>query len=347
MKKRHLTIVLAAALATNVTAANPPKTLRVFIWSDYIDPAVVKEFEKAAGARVIIDTYESNESILAKLQGGGARYDIAVPSDYVIQTMVKSGLLMPLRHANIPNLKNIGSAFKNAPYDPKNTYSVPYQYAATTIAYRADKIKNVPASWSVIFGPQDDGTRFVLLDDPREVIGAALKYLGFSLNTTNPRELAQARDLIIKAKRKKGFVGFDGGPGVRNKLLGNEAVIGQVYAGDGLQGAQENKNIKLFIPKEGTTISVDTLVVLKGAPNRDLAERFINHLLDAKVGARISTYTQYATPNAAARALLAPALRNNAALYPPASVQGKLESIREPGSAARLYDRIWTEIKAR
>ncbi|PYE56584.1 polyamine ABC transporter substrate-binding protein [Deinococcus yavapaiensis] len=343
----QFTVALAVAVsASHVVAQGAKQTLRLFIWSDYMDPAVIKDFEKKFGANVVIDTYESNESMLAKLQGGGARYDLAVPSDYIIQTMVKSNLLQELRAKNVPNLKNIASTFKSPKYDPGNKYSAAYQYSATAVAYRADKVKNPAQSWSVIFGSEDK-IRFALLDDPREVIGAALKYLGYSLNSTSTQELAKARDLIVKTKAKKGFVGFDGGPGIRNKLLAGEIDLGQIYAGDGLQGAQENKNLKLFIPKEGTTISVDNLVVLKNAPNRDLAEKFVNFILDAKVGARISNYTQYATPNGAARQYLDPALKSNQALYPPAVVAKGFENIREVGSATRLYDRIWTQVKAR
>lgn len=341
-----LTAVLSVAAAFPPVHAQAPRTLRLFIWSDYMDPAVLRDFEKKYGAKVVVDTYESNEAMLAKLQGGGARYDVAVPSNYVIGAMAQAKLLQPLRKSNLPNLKNIDQAFLNAAYDKGNTYSVPYQYSATGLLYRSDKLKSPAQSWSLIFGPEDK-VRFVLLDDPREVIGAALLYLGFSSNSTDRAQLAKARDLLVKTKAKKGFVGFDGGPGVRNKLIAGDADVGQQYAGDAGQGMAESKKLGFFLPKEGAVTSMDTLVVLKGARDRDLAEKFIDFVLDAKVSARISNFTKYANPNAAARPFVDAALRSNPGLYPPASVQKKLEYTADVGDAARLYDRVWTDLKAR
>ncbi len=325
------------------------RTLRVFIWSEYMDPDIVKAFEGQTGARVILDTFESNEAMLAKLQGGGATYDLVVPSSYVVQTMVRAGLLQPLDRARLPNLKNVAPEFLNPPYDPGNRYSVPYQYAATGLAY--NKSRYTPQrGWAEIFGPEDRRS-FVLLDDPREVIGAALKYLGHSANTADVAQLRAARDLLRRTVAKKGFQGFDGGPGTRNKLLARQIDLGQIYVGDLLIATEENPQVQVVLPREGTTISMDTLVVLKRSPNPALAHRFINTLLDDEVGARLSNYTYYATPNAAARPLLDDFLKAVPALNPPADwlKNGKLNFIDElpDRRAQRLYDRIWTELKSR
>lgn len=326
------------------------RTLRVFIWSEYIDPDVVKTFEKANGVRVILDTYESNEAMLAKLQGGGAQYDIAVPSNYVVQTMVRAGLLQPLNRAWLPNLKNIAPGFLNAPYDPGNRYSVPYQYAATGLAFNSARYRPAVASWRELFGP-DDRVKFLLLDDPREVVGAALKYLGFSANTTRVEELRAARDLLRRTVAKRGFQGFDGGPGTRNKLLARQIDLGQIYVGDLLIATEEDRGVQVVLPREGTTISMDTLVVLRRSPNPELAHRFINEILKPQVGAAISDFTYYATPNAAAQPFLSDFLKEVPALNPPAEwlTNGKLDFIGElpAGRTQRLYDRIWTEIKSR
>lgn len=338
----------AAGQATPVPRGDG-KTLRVFIWSEYIDPDLVKAFEKANGVRVVLDTFESNEAMLAKLQGGGAQYDLAVPSNYVVQTMVRAGLLQPLDKSQIPNLKNIAPGFLNADYDPGNVYSVPYQYAATGLAFNRQRY--VPRdTWAEIFGP-DDRRSFVLLDDPREVIGAALKYLGFSANTTRVEELRAARDLLRRVVAKKGFQGFDGGPGTRNKLLAKTVDLGQIYVGDLLIATEEDENVQVLLPRQGTTISMDTLVVLKRSPNPELAHRFIDFILDAENGAQLSNYTYYATPNAAARPYLDDFLKDIPALNPPAAwlTDGRLDFIGElpGGRPQRLYDRIWTELKSR
>lgn len=326
------------------------RILRVFMWSDYIDPQVVKDFEKARGVKVVIDTYESNEAMLAKLQGGGSTYDIANPSNYFIQAMLRASLLQPLQTRLIPNFKNVAPGFLSPAYDPGNLYTVPYQYAATGLAYNAARYVPKVESWSLIFG-QSDTVKFVLLDDPREVIGAALKYLGYSVNSTSVPQLRAARDLLRTVVAKRGFLGFDGGPGTRNRLLAGDIDLGQIYVGDLLQGAAEDKQLKVFLPREGTTISTDTLVLLKDAPNPALARAFIDTVLAPKVSAAISNYTSYGNPNAAARPYLDPLLRDNRAFNPPqADLQsGKVEFIEElpSGKPPRLYDRIWSELKSR
>lgn len=368
MRGRRLALLLACTVLSGCyRVAKPPatsaapqtaapavkgdgKTLRVFIWSEYIDPEIVTAFEKANGVKVVLDTYESNEAMLAKLQGGGAQYDIAVPSNYVVQSMVRGGLLQPLKRAALPNLKNVGPGFLNAAYDPGNVYSVPYQYAATGLAFNSSRYTPKADSWGEIFGPQDT-LKFILLDDPREVVGAALKFLGFSANTTDVAQLRAARDLLRRTVAKRGFQGFDGGPGTRNKLLAKQIDVGQIYVGDLLIATEEDENVQVVLPREGTTISMDTLVVLKRSPNPELAHRFINYILDAEVGAAISNYTYYATPNAAAQPLLDDFLKEVPALNPPAVwlTDGTLDFIGElpSGRPQRLYDRIWTELKSR
>lgn len=324
------------------------KTLRIFMWSDYIDPEIVKDFEKDNNVKVVIDTYESNESMLAKLQGGGASYDLANPSNYVLQTMVRAKLLQPM--GKLSNFGNISPGFINPNYDPGNVYSVPYQFAATGLAYNSKRFTPDSESWKLIFGPEDK-IKFALLDDPREVIGAALKYLGYSVNSGKVEELKAARDLLRKTVQKKGFESFSGGPETRNKLLAGSIDLGQIYVGDLLQGAAENENLHVFLPKEGTTISTDTLVLLRGSPNPELARKFVNYVLEPEVSAAISNYTYYGNPNAKAQALLDPFLKSQKAFNPTTEdfKSGRVEFINElpKGNAARLYDRIWTELKSR
>lgn len=326
------------------------KTLRIFMWSDYIDPEVVKDFETANGVNVVIDTYESNEAMIAKLQGGGASYDLANPSNYVVQTMVRAKLLQPLHKEELQNFKNLLPGFVNPNFDPGNEYSIPYQFAATGLAYNSARYTPPEQSWKLIFGPEDK-VRFALLDDPREVIGAALKYLGYSVNSSKVEELRAARDLLRQTVQKRGFESFAGGPEIRNKLLAGSIDLGQIYVGDLLQGAAENDKLHVFLPKEGTTISTDTLVILRGSPNPALARKFMDYVLQPAVSAAISNYTYYGNPNSPAQALLDPFLKEQPAFNPPASEfqNGHIEFINElaKGNTPRLYDRIWTELKSR
>ncbi|WP_424949238.1 polyamine ABC transporter substrate-binding protein [Deinococcus sp.] len=341
--------------AASATQPSRPTTtdasiLRVFMWSDYIDPQVVRAFERAKGVRVVIDTYESNESMLAKLQGGGASYDLANPSNYFIRPMLRAKLLQPLQTRLLSNFRNVAPGFLSPAYDPGNVYTVPYQYAATGLAYNAARFVPKSQSWNLIFGPSDT-LKFVLLDDPREVIGAALKFLGYSVNSTAVPELRAARDLLRRVVAKHGFLGFDGGPGIRNRLLAGDIDLGQIYVGDLLQGAAENPGLRVFLPREGTTISTDTLVILRAAPNPALARAFIDWVLTPRVSAAISNYTSYGNPNSAARPFLDPLLRSDAAFNPPQAdlKSGKIEFIEElpAGKPPRLYDRVWSELKSR
>lgn len=330
-------------------SAGDGRTLRLFMWSEYIDPEVVKAFEEAEGARVVIDTYESNEAMLAKLQGGGASYDLANPSNYVVQTMRRAKLLQPLRKERLRNFGNLAAGFVNPPFDPGNEYTVPYQFAATGLAYNAGRYTPPNESWALIFGPEDR-VKFALLDDPREVIGAALKYLGFSVNTGRVEELRAARDLLRRTVQKRGFESFAGGPEIRNKLLAGSIDLGQIYVGDLLSGAAEDPDLKVFLPTPGTTISTDLLVLLRGSPNPDLARRFIDFVLDPENSAAISNYTYYGNPNRAAAPLLDPFLKAQPAFNPTDEDfrSGRVEFINELplGRTPRLYDRIWTELKS-
>jgi len=332
------------------TVRDNGRTLRIFMWSDYIDPEAVKAFEKREGVRVVIDTFESNEAMLAKLQGGGASYDLVTPSNYVVQTMVRARLLQPMKKERLKNFGNVAAGFLSPNFDPGNIYTVPYQYAATGLAYHAKRYTPPAESWRLIFGPEDR-VRFALLDDPREVIGAALKYLGHSVNSTRVEELRAARDLLRKTVAKKGFESFSGGPEIRNKLLARRLDLGQIYVGDLLQGAAEDENLKVFLPREGTTISTDTLVLLRASPNPALARRFVDYVLEPEVSAAISNYTYYGNPNRAAAYLLDPFLRSQKAFNPSQEelTSGRVEFIDElpRDRTPRLYDRIWTELKAR
>lgn len=329
---------------------NDGRTLRLFMWSEYIDPEVVQAFEKQHGVRVVIDTFESNEAMLAKLQGGGASYDLATPSNYVIQTMLRTKLLQPMDKAQLKNFGNVAAGFVNPPFDPGNTYTVPYQFAATGLAYNSGRYTPGQEDWSLIFGPEDT-VKFALLDDPREVIGAALKYLGYSVNTQKVEELREARNLLRRTVQKKGFESFAGGPEIRNKLLAGTIDLGQIYVGDLLSGAAEDERLKVFLPTPGTTISTDLLVLLRGSPNPALARSFVDFVLDAENSAAISNYTYYGNPNRAAQPLLDPFLKSQKAFSPTDEdfQAGRVEFINElpQGRVPRLYDRIWTELKSR
>ena len=344
MKRFAPWFILLLILATLPCPAAQP--LRLFIWSEYIDPTVVTDFEKEFKAKVTIDLYEDEAAMMAKLQAGGASlYDVVVPPDHKVTALIKLNLIAPLRHENIPNLKNLDEKFASPPYDRGNKYTVAYQWGTVGIYARKPAAGPTPDSWGALFEPKQQSGPFVLIDNPRDLIGAALKYKGHSLNSTDPAHLREARDLLIAAKKR--CLGFDGSVGGKNKILSKAARTAMVYSGEAARGITEDADTVYFIPREGSQIWQDNLAILAKAPNRDLAEKFINYLLDAKVGARLSAFTQFATPNKAARAHLDPNVLNNPAIYPLPEVMSKLEFLEDLGAKSRIYDEVWTAVKAK
>ena len=320
--------------------------LNLYIWSEYIDPKIVADFEKQFDCKVTIDLYEDAESMLAKVQNGGVSlYDVVVPPDHIIPAMIKLKLLAPLRHENIPNLKNLD-----------DDLPIPRMIAATGTAsltsgaplafLRANpRTSHFPKPGESSSTRNCSRVRFVLIDSVRDMLGAALKYKGHSLNSTDPEQLKEARDLILEAKKRS--LGFEGSVGAKNRVLARTARAAIVYSGEGVRGVSDDPETVYFIPKEGSQIWVDSLAVLAKAPHRDLAEKFINFILDAKVGAQLSNFTQYSSPNKAALPFIRSQDLKNPTIYPPPELRAKLEVLEDLGAKTRLYDEIWTQVKAR
>ena len=338
--------VLALWFSIAPTLFAESNKLNLFIWSEYIDPQIVKQFEKEFGCKVTQDVYEDAESMLAKIQGGGVSlYDVVVPPDHLVPAMVKLKLLAPLRHENIPNLKNLDEKFAGPPYDRANQYTVAYQWGTVGVYLRKAKDQTVEPTWGLFFDKHRQPGSFVLIDSVRDLLGAALKYKGHSLNSTDPAQLKEARDLILDAKRR--CVGFDGSVGARNKVLAKTARAAIVYSGEAARGTADDTDTTYFIPREGSQIWLDNLAVPAKAPHRDLAEKFINFILDGQIGAQLANYTQFATPNRAARQFIKPESLSNPAIYPPPEIMAKLECVEELSADTQLYDEIWPQINVR
>lgn len=346
MKKILLGAIGVAALLAGFGGAQS-KTLNFFNWSEYIDPKLVKDFEKKEGVRVNQSYYESNEDMLGKLKSGGTKqYDLVVPSGYIISTMTKQNLLRPLDKTLLPNLKNLGSKFRAPDFDLKGEFTVAYFWGTTGVGYRKDKLpKNFDPSWAMFFDPKKVPGPFQFLDDARPTIGAALKYLGKSYNSTNAADLKAALEVLRTAKAKS--VGFGGSPDAKQKLLSGQIVMAIMYNAEAVRAAADDPNIGYFIPKEGAEIWLDSLAIPKDAPNWQLAHKFINYLLDAKVAAQNANVTGNSTPVDAARPFIEKAALNNPAVYPNAATLATLEYSKDMGVNQRLYDAVWTQLKAR
>ncbi len=334
------------AVAAGPTEPQGPCELNVYIWSEYIDPEIPKAFEQKYNCKITIDLYEDNESMMAKLHGGGtSQYDIVVPGNYVIPSMIQLGLLAELRHQNIPNLANLDDKFVNPAYDPANKYTVAYQWGTVGIYRRKSASKNQERTWGLLFDPAKQPGTFLMMDSYREMMGSALKMKGYSANTTDPAQIREIVELLTAAKKRS--QGFEGGVGGKNKVLGKAVTAAVVYNGDAIKGTADDSDTEYFVPDEGGILWVDNLAIPSKAPHRDWAEKFIDFLLDAQVGAQLSNFNQYATPNKAARAYITPADLANPAIYPPDDMMSKLEFVNDLGNQTRLYDEAWTQIKSK
>ena len=351
--KQKFFAALAAAFVGMITlplglAADRDQQVKVYMYSEYIEPGMPAEFEKLTGLKCKIDVYENSEEMMAKMQAGGAgQYDVVVVSDVNVPAMVNLKLVQPLDYARIANAKNISDHFKTPPFDPGAKYSLPYQWGTVGLIYNKEKVKTSNISWGLIFDEKQQVGPYVLMDSMRDMIGIALKYQGHGMSSTSKDELKSAADILLAAKKGKHSLGFEGGVGGKNKVAAGEATMAVVYNGDAIRAVAEDPKLGFAVPKEGGVIWVDVMMVTAKAPNMAGAHKFINYILDAQAGAKLSNFNRYPTPNAASLPLIEEKDRNDPAIYPPMDIVKKLEYLVDLGENTRLYDETWTMIKAR
>ena len=343
---KHLIFRVLPALALLGLLAGCAKTevptLHVYTWADYIKPEVVQKFELDHHCRIVIDTFDSNEAMYAKLRAGASGYDIVTPSSYQVAIMSQQGMLLDLDHAQLPNLTHVDPEYLRLAIDPEMKHSVPYMLTNTGIAYLKSKVSDPKPTWAMLDRADLKG-RMTMLSDMRETIGAALKFLGFSLNTTNDDELAQARDVVIRWKHN--LAKFENEQ-YKGGLASGEFLLVHGYSGDILQAQAENADVAFLAPVEGMSISCDDLVILKDSKQAKLAHEFINYLHEPAVAAENSQFISYLCPNAAAYAILPAEFMNNPAVRLDPAVRAKCEVIRDLGPDNAKYTRIWDQIKA-
>lgn len=339
-------LVLGTAAFLWTRASAPKHRLNVLMWSEYIDPKIVQDFEKRFDCKVTLDVFEDLESMMAKLQqGGSSLYDVITPSDYVVPVLLRLKLLQEIRRENVPNLANIDPRFSGPPFDPGNRYTAPYQWGTVGIYLRRQPGRQFARTWGLLFDPALAPGSFMLMDGIRETIGAALKYRGHSLNSTDRGELVRARDTLLEAKRRS--AGFEGGVGGKNRVLARGVTAAMSYNGDAVRGMRDDPETEFFVPEEGGEIWMDNMAIPIAAPHREMAERFLNYILEPETGARVSNFNQYATPNRASMRFINPKDLGNPAIYPSPAIMEKLEFLRDLGADLKLYDEVWTQVKSR
>ena len=317
------------------------KTLHYFTWSDYVGPELLAEFERRHGVHVVVDTFSSNEELLAKLQGGATGYDVAVPSDFMAAIMIQQGLVAELDATMLPNAATLEDHLQHLPFDPTQRFAIPYLWGTVGIGYDSAVVSTPPDSWAVLWDARYTG-KISMLNDQREVFGAVLRSMGASMNTKDPAliEAAKAR-LLVQKPLVKAYASehYD------QLLASGDVVLAHGWGGPVARAMLDRPSIRYVVPKEGGTLWADCLVVLKSSPRKELATQFINYLLEPQVAARTAERLLFASANKAARPFVPSRILDNPAIYPPLDLLPRLEWMTDVGAALRMYDRAWTELK--
>ena len=325
-------------------------TINVFNWGEYISDTtedglldVNREFEKLTGIKVNYVTYESNEDLYPKIKNGGASYDIIIPSDYMVERMISEEMLLPIDVEKIPNYKYISDDYKSMYFDPQNEYSVPYNVGMVGLIYNSKIVTERPTSWSVMWDKQYEG-KILMIDNPRDAFAIPQKLLGYSLNTTDEKELSDVAQLLIEQKPLlQGYVMDE----VFNKMESGEAAMVPYYVGDYILMKEVNPDLDFVYPEEGVNIFVDSICIPKCSQNYDAAIKYINFLLDPEIALSNAFYIGYATPNTGVLENPEYAeLRNNEYLYPSKDNMPDTEYFRNlPQESLLRLSELWNEIR--
>lgn len=333
------------------------KVLYLFNWNHYIAPQTVKRFEQAYNCSLSQNYYSDNEEMLAKLAAGAVGYDLIVPTGNAMDSLIRQGVLKPLNKLLLPNLKNIHPTHLNTKFDPGNKYSVPYAYTLTLLGFNKEKMQELDLpvnTWAIIFEPKflkKIKGRVTVLDSQRELMAAALKYLGYSVNDTNEKHWDQAKEMIIRAKPY--WAAFSNTSYIRELASGN-LWVAHGYSNDMFQVELDAKKtgrgftIKYVVPKEGGVLSLDSMVLHQSGKNTDLAHKFINFMLDGKNSAELTNLIGSGNPNSDAIKFFKPEIINNKIVFPNNDLFMRLEMLQDfDRNQRRLLNRLWTEIKLR
>ncbi|WP_224449419.1 extracellular solute-binding protein [Haloprofundus salilacus] len=324
--------------------------LNIFQWGDYWPDETVSEFEQAYGVEVNVSNYASNEEMFNKLNAGGTgQYDLIFPSDYMISVLADQEMIRQVERSKVPNLENITERFTDAPYDPGDAlHSVPYQWGTSGIGFNREMLGEDVSidSWDAMWNEEWSG-QITMLDDMRETIGAALKQLGYSLNTKNESEVQEAKELLIQ---QKDLLKTYDSSNFKTNLINKQASPVHGWSGDVFAAYWEtyedgSSPIDYVVPKEGGVVWVDNGAITSEAKHPNAAHAFMNYYLNPQIGAKITNWTYYASPNEAAKEHIDSEILENESIYPSDQTMENLEFIQNIGQATTMYDEAWTEIQ--
>lgn len=345
LAKRLLCALLVLALAVPFVACSGGKdqvTLNVLNWGDYIDPDLLTQFEEETGIKVKYSTMTSNEEMLVKLSAADCIYDICMPSDYVIEKLIAQGLLHELNKENIPNMSNIDERFLDLSFDPGNTYSVPYFWGTVGIMYNTTMVDEPVDSWDILWNEKYAG-QIIMYDSVRDTIGITLCKLGYDINTRSEAEILEAQQALIEQKPLvRAYLTDD----AKMEMVNGAAALCVTYSGDALMAMSESDDLAFVVPKEGSNVWFDNVIIPKTSQHTAEAEAFINFLCDAEVAKQNTEYIFYSTPVKAALELLDDELKDDPTFNPPQDVLDRCAVFHDLGEFVTVFSDAWTKIKA-
>ena len=346
MKKRlFAALTLLSLLLCSMTGCKqyaPNEVLYVYNWGEYMDEEINELFEQETGIKVVYKIYDNNESMYAVVKNAPGTYDVVFPSDYMVGRMIAEDMLEPINFANIPNFNYIMESFKNLEYDPTNQYSVPYTWGTVGLLYNTNTVKEAPTSWDVLWEEQY-ADQILMYNNSRDTLGVALLKNGHSLNTTNEAELKAANaDLIKQKKLLQAYVSDD----IFSKMESGSAALCPVYSGDALSMIGENPDLAYTVPEEGTNRFVDCACIVKDAPNKEAAEKYLNFLCRQDIAERNRDFTAYSTPHQLVFDALPDEIKNDPIAYPDDAIIQKTEVYTNlPQPILELYNDLWNDLK--
>lgn len=340
--KKAIVILCAVFLIAALPSCGNQDALRFYNWGEYIDESIFEDFTRETGIKISYSNFASNEEMYARLKGGGSSFDLIIPSDYMIERMIREDMVEKINFDNIPNYKYIDERFRNLSYDPANEYSVPYMWGTLGILYNTEMVDGAADSWDIMWDENYRG-QIIMYNSMRDSFTPALIKLGFTINTRSIDELHQARDLLIE---QKPLVHAYMGDTVRDSMINREAALALMFSGDAVYCMEENPALGYSVPKEGSNIWFDSIIIPKGARNKEKAEAFINFLCRPDIALRNTEYIGFSTVNTGALEMLPPELLENPAYWPPQDVIDRCEIFLDLGDFVREFDIAWTRVLA-
>lgn len=345
--KKLLALLISILIISTLFVGCSKKTseeINFFNYGENIDEETVKAFEKQYGIKVNIETFDDMENMYQKVKNEGVKYDVILVSDALMPRMIKENLIQELNKDNIPNISQMDEEYLNLEIDPGNKYSVPYMFGTVGLIYNKDVVKENVDSWDILWNEKYKDKVF-MFDTYRDTIGVALKKLGYSLNSTDPKQIEEAKELLIQQRKTVDPIyGVDNGT---TMIPAGESDINMIWSGEGLNLQEENPNLVYIVPKEGANFWIDSLCIPSNAKNVEGAEKFINFVSDKESALRIADEIGYTTPNKEARLEQPESVRNNPNAYMPKEIMDRCEIYVDfPKNIKRMYDDAWLDIKS-